>query len=352
MRPSLRALGAGGPGKRRSAVLSVFKYTFVTRAWPTWQRYTATAAIVLAALLPRLALQAWFPGSPFLLFFLAIILSAALFDHGSGIVAVLLSAAAVKWFLLEPKGSLNITRVEDIFALSIFIAIGIVSAAILEALHKVAADLADANDRLIAAEGEKDLLLQEASHRFKNELTMIYTMLRLQERSLDDRDAKAALASSADRVQVLGRIHERLQRSNIAAVVDSRQFIFALCDDLRLAIELRPIALDVDAESHLLTQERAVPVGLAINELLTNALKYAFPDERKGKVEVKFVREDGDYCLSVTDNGIGTASTPNSSGSGLGLRLIRSMALQLGGSVEVTSAPQTPGTSTVMRFPV
>jgi len=155
LRPSLRALGSGEAGKPGSATLSLFKYTFLTRAWPTWARYAVTAAIVLATWSVRLALHTWFPGSPFLLFFLAIIFCAALFDHGTSIFAVLLSAGLAKWFLIEPTGTLNVVRTEDVVDLSLFIAIGLLSGAVLEALHKVAHDLADANELLVASEGER-----------------------------------------------------------------------------------------------------------------------------------------------------------------------------------------------------
>lgn len=350
LRPSLRALGSGEAGKPGSATLSLFKYTFVTRAWPAWARYAATAAIVLAALSVRIALHAWFPGSPFLLFFLAVIVCAALFDHGTGIFAVLLSAASAKWFLIEPVGTLNVVRTEDIAGLSVFIAIGLISAAILEALHKVAHDLADANERLVASEGEKDLLLQEASHRFKNELAMLSAMMRLQQRSMKDSLASSALSATADRVQVLARVHERLQRSRTAAVVDMHEFISALCEDLRMTVESRPIVLETHAESHLLAQERAVPVGLILNELLANAFKYAFPEQSAGTVKVRFVREGDAYCLSVSDDGIGMAAERSAAGTGLGQRLVHAMATQLGGSLEMES--DAPGTCATVRFPL
>jgi two-component sensor histidine kinase len=243
-------------------------------------------------------------------------------------------------------------RTEDIAGLSVFVAIGLVSGAILEALHKVAHDLADANELLVASEGEKDLLMQEASHRFKNELTMLSAMLRLQQRSIHDSAASSALGSTADRVQVVGRVHERLQRSNTIAVVDTREFVCALCEDLKKTIELRPVALEVDAESHLISQERAVPVGLIINELLTNAFKYAFPDQRTGRVRVQFVREGEDYCLRVIDDGIGVAVERNSAGTGLGRRLVAAMATQLGGSVKIETDPELPGTAVYVRFPL
>jgi two-component sensor histidine kinase len=199
---------------------------------------------------------------------------------------------------------------------------------------------------------EKDLVLQEASHRFKNELAMLSALLRLQERSVEDETARTALASTADRVQVLARVHERLQRAEKAAVVDMREFIVALCDDLRMAlIGLRPILMKVEAETHRLSQERAVAIGLVINELLTNALKYAFPEDRSGTVKVRFMRQEDGFCLMVIDDGIGIPCERKPDGSGLGQRLIRSMVMQLQGSVEFTPDSGAAGTIVTVRFP-
>src|SRR4051812_45913879 len=287
-------------------VLSLFPYTLRTPAWPGWARYAATLFIGVTTLLVRLALQAQFPGSPFLLFMLAVILCAALFDHGCGILSVLLSAVLAKWFLIEPTSTPTMPSMEDIFGLSFFVAIGLITATILEALHRVASDLIDANERLVASEADKDLLLREASHRYKNELSIITALLHLQERTVLDESARAALSATAERIRVLGRAHERLQRSEARAVVDTSEFIASLCDDLRAAlIGVRPISMIVEAESHRMAQERAVPVGLIINELLTNALKYAFPDERSGTVKVRFSREQDTFCLMVSDDEVG-----------------------------------------------
>ena len=299
----------------------------------------------------RLALGDLFQGYPFLFFFLEILASAALFNRGSGIFAVLLSAVLAKWFLIPPTGTLNIATTTDVIALSSFIAVGLVSAAVLEALHRVASDLVEANQKLVASESEKDLLLQEASHRFKNELAMLDAMLRLQERDAGEPTASAALRSAADRVHVLGRMHERLQRANQEAVVHMREFLNALCEDVRSArIGLRPISLKVKVEDHTLPQERAVPVGLILNELLTNAFKYAFPDDRRGTIKVDFRKEGDSYFLAVADDGVGMSSRPaaEQNGSGLGQRLIRSMVGQLDGSL--TGEPGA-GSVVSIRFP-
>jgi two-component sensor histidine kinase len=128
--------------------------------------------------------------------------------------------------------------------------------------------------------------------------------------------------------------------------------ITSLCDDLKVAlVGLRPISLKVQVESHLLAQERAVPIGLIINELLTNALKYAFPEERAGAVSVHFAREDQLFCLKVTDDGIGIMSDRPPDGSGLGQRLVRSMVSQLEGSYDIVPDAGAPGTVATVRFP-
>jgi two-component sensor histidine kinase len=102
---------------------------------------------------------------------------------------------------------------------------------------------------------------------------MIIALLRMQERSIEDLKARAALRTSSDRLAVMGRVHERLQRTDgPVAVVSTDEFIQGLCDDLKTAlIGLRPISLQVAVERSLLSQDRAVAVGLIINELLTNA---------------------------------------------------------------------------------
>jgi two-component system, sensor histidine kinase PdtaS len=349
---SFDVLGRVHPRRPGSRTLSLFKYTFISRAWPSWARYFATVLIVCAMLSLRLALGDLFQGYPFLFFFLAILASSALFNRGSGILAVLLSAVLAKWFLMPPTGTLSIATTADVIALSSFIAVGLLSAAVLEALHRVASDLVEANQKLVASESEKDLLLQEASHRFKNELAMLDAMLRLQERDIAEPAASAALRSAAERVHVLGRMHERLQRANQEAVVHMREFLNALCEDVRSArIGHRPISLKVNVEDHLLPQERAVPVGLILNELLTNAFKYAFPDDRRGTIKVGFRKEAESYLLAVADDGVGMNSRPASeqNGTGLGQRLIRSMVGQLDGILKVE--PSATGSALSIRFP-
>jgi len=314
-------------------------------------RYLATLLIVSTMLALGLALDEHFHGFPFLLFSFAILISSALFDRGSGAFSVLLSAFFAKWFFIAPTGTIRVENTGDLIALSCFTAIGLATAAVVEALHRVASNLVEANQKLIASENETSLLLEEASHRFRNELAMLGAMLRLQERALGSPAEGVALRSAADRVHVLGRVHERLQRANHRPVVNTGEFLSALCDDLRSArIGLRPISLKVHVEPHVLSQKQAVPVGLILNELLTNAFKYAFPNDRKGMVAVHFVKSERTFVLTVRDNGLGMSPPSKDYGdTGLGERLLRSMVAQLEGSLEFEHL--TTGTAAVIRFP-
>jgi two-component sensor histidine kinase len=161
--------------------------------------------------------------------------------------------------------------------------------------------------------------------------------------------------TAAERVSVMAKVQRRLVRLEGAVLADSRSFIEELCRDLESAlIGLRPVRLDVEAESHPIPLTQAVSIGLIINELVVSALKYAFPEERNGRVSVTFTRRDDEYCLAVSDNGVGlsapceSASSPSS--TGLGQRLIRSFVAQLGGRHEIEA--RSPGTHAQVCFPV
>jgi two-component sensor histidine kinase len=324
---------------------------FQLRGWPWWARYGASAILVIIALELHLLLASTLAAYPFILFFPAVMIAALVFDRGSGLFATALSAALAAYFLLEPIGSLRV-RETDFIALILFVLTSAMAAVIIEALHSAVYKLILANERLAAAEQEKDFLLREAGHRFKNDLAILAALVRLQERSMEDPEARAALASTADRIQVVGRVQERLTLADSQAVVDTREFICELCDDLKAALlGVRSLVLKVEAERHLLQQDRCVAVGLVLNELLANALKHAFPDDQAGNVAVRAAREGESYCLTVSDDGAGMSPERRSKQPGLGGRLMRSLAAQLGGTMTVARANDGPGTMARLCFP-
>ncbi|HZC83851.1 MAG TPA: histidine kinase dimerization/phosphoacceptor domain -containing protein [Rubrobacter sp.] len=331
-------------------------HSFRTRAWPWWVRYAAATLLVVAALAVRLQIQGNLPGYPFILFFPVIVAVSFLFDSGTGFWATILSAVLSAYFLLEPVGSIEVREPGDAMALVLFVVIGLGTASVIEALHtalleviRSREELAVAHGRLETSEHDKDTILREMVHRTKNDLQMLNAMFHFQERGTSDPFAKEVLRTAANRVHVMGRVHERLTRHGLEAIADTSEFITSLCDDLRASlVGIRPIKVEVEAESHPLPVDRAVPVGLIINELLTNALKHAFPEERSGTVRVRFFRTGDDFCLVVADDGVGMEKA-RTEGTKLGQRLIRSLATQLGGRLELRSSPA--GTTAEVHFP-
>jgi two-component system, sensor histidine kinase PdtaS len=339
----------------------LFDKTRSLRHLPWVVRYGATAILVLISFAIRQIFSDVLREFPFLPFFPALILSAVLFNRGSGLVATVLSAVLSAYFFLEPLGSFAIRDPGQFLGWCLFVVIGIAITLIIEAQHAAYRQLKDAHTQLKqahdatkASEADKAELLIESNHRIMNNLHTVISLLHLQARSPKE-PTHEDFMTAAERVSVMAKVQRRLVRFEGAVLADSRSFIEELCRDLEAAlIGLRPIRLDVDAESHSIPLNQAVSVGLIINELLVNALKYAFPDDRDGHVSVTFTRRDNEYCLTVSDNGVGLSTTRESASpsvsTGLGQRLIRSFVAQLGGRNEIE--PSSPGTRAQVCFPV
>ncbi len=204
-----------------------------------------------------------------------------------------------------------------------------------------------------AAESEarrREIREEELSHRFNNDMQMLAGLLR-SEAALDQHAADA-LRRAAGRVQIVGRVHRRLLGDGAGTVVDSREFLGELVSDMQAVIDpRRPIALRLEAESHALPARTASDVGLAVNELVTNALKYAFPGNREGAVRVGLSMDrEGFLVLSVADNGVGMGRADPQRQGGLGMRLLRALATQLGGRLDIRSG-DVGGTVSEIRFP-
>ncbi len=208
-----------------------------------------------------------------------------------------------------------------------------------------------AQDSLRAADAQKQLLLYDINHRVKNHLQTVGGLMGMAARRAGTLEqARTALIDAESRLAVLGRVYSRLQAGAEASVVDARGFIEELCADLKTSLlDMRPVVLKVAAAAVPIESSRAVMLGLAINELVQNAIKYAFPGDRPGVIRVEFSRADGHYRLTVGDDGVGFADDNRPSGSGEGQRLIRAMAQQLGGSV---ARAGHAGTLFVLEFPV
>lgn len=194
---------------------------------------------------------------------------------------------------------------------------------------------------------QKDLLLAEVNHRVKNSLQLVVSALSLQARRLLDPASKIAFDQAISRVRAITSVHERLYRTDNPLVVDMADYLKGLCADLAANSELRD-ELRVDVEPIQLRTERAIPIALIVNELVTNALKYAYPEGTIGPILLTLRAIDDEMLeLSVADEGVGFSGEASS--HGLGTRLVTTMAAQIEGHVE--TKPATRGYRTAVVFP-
>ncbi|HEY5408030.1 MAG TPA: tetratricopeptide repeat protein [Ginsengibacter sp.] len=190
------------------------------------------------------------------------------------------------------------------------------------------------SNRLLAAKNaENELLLKEIHHRVKNNLEVVSSLLALQSAQIDDPNTKDAMQESQNRVQSIGIVHQKLYQGTNLGAIEMKDYFINLSESIldsfgankKVTIECAMEKLDVDIDT-------AVPLGLIVNELLTNTLKYAFPKGGNGKVLIKLEKsKDGMLHLEVSDNGIGKSGFTQ--GTGFGGQLVSLLTQQLSGSM-------------------
>jgi two-component sensor histidine kinase len=201
--------------------------------------------------------------------------------------------------------------------------------------------LGNANNLLEKKNQENELLLREIHHRVKNNLQTVSSLLNLQSAGIKDEAALAAVVESRNRVRSMSLIHQKLYQGEKLASVEMKDYFETMgqamiqsfegqTDRIKLVVDMPPIDMDVDT---------AIPIGLIVNELMTNALKYAFPAESEGSIQLSLTSEDEDnLVLYIADNGVGQVSNKqsiwNQSSTGFGNRLVHMLVQQLEGSVK------------------
>ncbi|HUJ50879.1 MAG TPA: histidine kinase dimerization/phosphoacceptor domain -containing protein [Bryobacteraceae bacterium] len=196
-------------------------------------------------------------------------------------------------------------------------------------------------ERIRASLREKEALLKEIHHRVKNNLQVVSSLLGLQSRAVVDPETRKMFQESQDRVHSMALLHESLYQSHNLSQIDFPEYIRQLAAHLFHSYGVAPerIHLQTDLDHLSLHLDAAVPCGLIINELISNSLKYAFPDGREGKIRIELRGvSDGSTRLVVADNGVGLrADIDWVNTRSLGLRLVRTLAQQLGAQIEVNS---------------
>jgi two-component sensor histidine kinase len=168
---------------------------------------------------------------------------------------------------------------------------------------------------------------------------------------LDDEKARAALADSQNRIRSMALIHEKLYQTGDFARIDMGDYFDSMAIHLQSAFReiAGRVSLRVEAPNILLDINRAIPVGLIVNELVTNAMKHAFPGRREGAILIRLACfEEGKYELAVKDDGIGfSASALMEGGATFGLEIVRDLSRQIDGALDVRN---NGGTEILLRF--
>lgn len=292
-------------------------YFLPKKPQPVWVRYATTTVVMAFCIAVQIGLenQTGFVG----LFFLlpGIFAAGIIFDRGSSLYATALGTAFA-YFSISPTAPFpGYVAACLLFALTGAV-IGLVGEALRSEMEKV-----------VQAERTKTLLLMELAHRTKNNLAMVSAMMRLQAKH-PDVTAADALTEMAARIQVMAQVYDHLTIRADRKVVDARQYLTEICQHLAASISgTSPVAIKTDAEELYIHSEQAVPIGIIVNELVTNSLKYAFPEGRAGAIQVT-LRADDEVMLSVSDNGVGIRGEPP---EGVGSRVVSLLVQQLGGTV-------------------
>jgi two-component sensor histidine kinase len=246
------------------------------------------------------------------------------------------------WGVLEVDTVEKTTFTEfEVHSLAIFaniLGVSLAKDAARNAVAKAASLISD-------SKSETEIMLRELQHRMKNNLQVIVSFLALQGRESASEEARERIGRVMDRVMAIGLAHDQLSFKKSASSVDMRDYLKALCANID---PHRPnLTIDTEFESISIPLDRAVPIGLILNELVTNSVKYAF-DEEGGVINVTFRVNEmiGEAELCVRDNGRGMG--PTRSGS-LGLRLVEGLSRQLGGRFITPEVPK--GTKTVLTVP-
>lgn len=197
-------------------------------------------------------------------------------------------------------------------------------------------DLAITNHQLDQRNAQNELLLKEIHHRVKNNLDIVSSLLELELYKTEDLAAQSAMKESQSRVRSMGILHQKLFRGNNLMAIEMKDYFKNLSENLldsfnagekvEVEYQMEPLELDVDT---------ALPIGLIVNEVMTNALKYAFPGNGNGKIHVSLKPQDDQHLhLSIADNGVGKGDSPKVKGTGFGTQLVTLLTRQLSGTME------------------
>ncbi len=184
---------------------------------------------------------------------------------------------------------------------------------------------------------EKEFLLKEIHHRVKNNLEVVSSLLSLQSAQISDPKIREAMVKSQQRVQSMSMIHQKLYQGNSLSRIEMKDYFINLGNHVIQTYGREgTVIIECDMDVLYVDIDHAIPIGLIVNELLSNALKYAFPESAKGKICIRLQKNDSILHLEVSDDGIGKNTSEKSVGTGFGTQLITLLTAQLDGIMTLT----------------
>ncbi|AQR74276.1 sensor histidine kinase [Sphingomonas sp. LM7] len=307
---------------------------------PRWATSVAVGLLATAcAALVRFLLDTLVPGAAvFPLLFPAAMIATLFARWLAGATASTVSILFGWYYLYPVKNSFHFeTSAQAVTVGSVIIAAAI-TVALAEMFRRSVHRATQERDRQIA---ERELFLEEFDHRVKNNFTLVAALLDMQRRRAGEGETADALTSALARVESIARAHRHLYRGAATpGTVDMASYLHELCTALADALFLRgAITIECGSDHAAIPRDRAVSIGLVVNELVTNAAKHAFKGREGGTISVRFAAHPPGWRLIVADNGMGMSAETRATGrpGGLGQRLIDGFVRQARGTMLVES---------------
>lgn len=203
-------------------------------------------------------------------------------------------------------------------------------------------ELKKAEDKIKASLTEKEILLNEIHHRVKNNLQIISSMLRLQSANITDSREKSIFSDAQNRILSMSLVHEKLYKAKNFSSINFSEYLKELVNSISNSYSLsnEKVKVAVKAENIFINIDTMIPLGLIINELLTNCYKHAFPENKKGFIEIVFKRlDDKQLLLDIKDNGVGISKDLDIENiQSLGLKLVKILADQISGDLHIENS--------------
>jgi two-component sensor histidine kinase len=313
--------------------------------WTGWRKaphlgYGLAVVAFFAAFLSRYALdKALPPGLPFVTFFPAVLLTAFMAGLGPGLLVALASGISAWFFFLPPERSFALGW-DAVLALGLYAFVIGANLAVIHAMQKTADRLRAERRRSADLAAQRELLFTELQHRISNNLQVVSGLMTLQRAAVADPQARAALAEASARLILIAKLHRKLH--DPAAGLDFKSFLEDLCQDVREAAGVDCVACRVSAPEGIpLPADKAVPIALIVVEFLSNALEHGLAGRPEGTLSLDLRPhglEPDLMLLTVRDDGKGLPDGFDLDRTdSLGLKIVRSLAQQIGARIEMLS---------------